>query len=141
MVGARSDGNDNIRLWGHQGRFVQPMQYERQLRELSVPTAEAQAIEEPLSVVEPAPVLTGAEGIICQYAWSCETALYVARRESGSDYIAGANYLNCVGTFQLHPIHHWRFYEKGWDPYSFDIAQNVQVAFELWLEQGWEPWV
>ncbi len=101
--------------------------------------AEADTTEYIAEIQQPE-VSLDAEAIICSYGWDCSTALYVARLESGSDFTAGANYLGCVGTFQLHPVHHWRFYQHGWDPYTYDIAQNTAIAYELWLTSGWAPW-
>ncbi len=82
-----------------------------------------------------------AEALICSYAWNCETALAVARQESGPDYIADCNDSGHCGTMQLScELHGWRFAAHGWDCWDCDMSQNVQVAYELWSEQGWTPW-
>lgn len=95
----------------------------------------------PLSV-EPEPVLTDIEAAICAYGWDCWTALRIARCESGPDYIAGYNGHGAAGTFQLMPVHAWRFEARGWSFYDDALIpeRNIAVAFDLWSEQGWRPW-
>ena len=44
---------------------------------------------------------------------------------------------------QLMPIHAWRFTRQGWD-YWVDVfvpERNVAIAYELYLEQSWNPWL
>ncbi len=68
-------------------------------------------------------------------------ALAVARQESGPDYAAGCNASGHCGTLQLScALHGWRFAERGWDCWASDFVQNIQIAYELYLEQSWTPW-
>ena len=82
------------------------------------------------------------ERLICAYDWACETALAVARCESGPDYIAGFNGSGHGGTFQLAALHAWRFAERGWDFWTDALIpeRNIAVAYSLYSEQGWAPW-
>lgn len=77
-----------------------------------------------------------AVSIICapQYSWSCEQALAVAWRESNWQphaYNAGCG---CAGLFQIASVHG--------HPLStlFDPEMNVAIAYELYLQRGWQPW-
>ena len=86
--------------------------------------------------------LTEIELLICRLSWPCEQALQVARCESGSDYIAGANSSGHICTYQISwHFHHKRFEAHGWGyEDAFVPERNIQVAHEIWLEQGWRPW-
>jgi hypothetical protein len=86
--------------------------------------------------------LQGIEELICAYPWDCWTALAIARCESGPDYLAGYNSHGAAGTFQIMPVHAWRFTVRGWSFYDDSLvpARNIAVAFDLWSEQGWRPW-
>lgn len=92
----------------------------------------------------PGPVTPGneIEALICSYPWPCGEALNVSRCEAGPDYIAGFNASGHAGSFQISPLHAWRFAQWGWDFWvdALVVARNVAVAFEIWLEQGWRPW-
>jgi len=80
-----------------------------------------------------------AEQIICAYSWDCNTALYFARQESGSDYQADCNNSGHCGTWQIDcALHGWRFTTSCW---TAGIEENTAVAYQLWLEQGWKPWL
>ena len=85
---------------------------------------------------------TGAAEVICAYPWDCPTALRVARCESGSDLEAGFNVSGHAGTFQISPIHAWRFAKRGLDFWTdaTTLTWNVDVAYELWTERGWYAW-
>lgn len=69
---------------------------------------------------------------ICSYSWPCAKALRVAACES--DY--GRNDTNSyyVGIFQIDPYLH------GWRGDIYTWEGNIDVAYQLWSEQGWVPW-
>jgi len=77
-----------------------------------------------------------AREVICSYAWPCEQALSVARCESEFDPWAfnAGNY----GWFQINAVHQARV--DGNVDALFDPVINTQVAFALWLENGWSIW-
>lgn len=43
------------------------------------------------------------------------------------------------GLFQIHPVHFWRFRERGGSS-PMDPVANAAVALEIWTEEGWAPW-
>ena len=75
--------------------------------------------------------------LICSYSWDCAKAIMVARCESTMNpnaYAAG-NY----GLMQINRIHAPRFADG--DPTLFyDPAFNIEVAHQLYMERGWQPW-
>lgn len=83
--------------------------------------------------------------IIRSYDWPDDYAIAVADCESGFDplawnpfpvYLDGIEH-HATGVMQvLIPLHLWRF--EGASPY--DPAANVRVAYQLWLERGFQPW-
>lgn len=85
---------------------------------------------------------TGVEAAICAYEWECSIALRVARCESGQDYIAGYNASGHAGTFQISPIHAWRFSKRGLDFWTDAtiLEVNLEVAFEIYQERWWWAW-
>ena len=87
--------------------------------------------------------------IICRYDWPCSEAIRVVygptppnqqaplgcdNGESGGDERAGEGWSDNIGLFQINLIH------------GFTVAQlvdpvfNTQVAYDLWRDQGWQPW-
>jgi hypothetical protein len=44
------------------------------------------------------------------------------------------------GLYQIHPIHRARFAPYGGWQACTDPAANLQVAYGIYLEQGWRPW-
>ena len=96
----------------------------------------------PAPKAAPRPVLTDVEAAICSVGWpDCQKALRVARCESGPDYYAG--YSVHVGTFQISPIHAWRFTALGLDYWRHgdDFYSNSAVAYWIYKDAGgWGPW-
>lgn len=75
-----------------------------------------------------------AVSLICSYDWDCETALAVAWRESNWQphaYNAGCS---CAGLFQIHRVHGHSLSTL------FDPEMNTEIAYQLWLKEGWRPW-
>ena len=73
----------------------------------------------------------------------CKTALAVAKAESGmrcDAYNANTNGSVDLSVFQLNTIH----LAKGgeWTLANMaDCRKNVDLAYEVWQAQGWNPWV
>lgn len=76
------------------------------------------------------------EQIVCSYDWPCAQALAVMKCESSGNPMAtnGGN----LGLFQISAIHGWRV--GGNLDALLDAETNVQVAHQIWREQGWGPW-
>jgi len=96
-------------------------------------------------IVYPEDVKTDIEKYICD-KWGiadCKMALAVAKAESGLN--CDAVNVNTNGTadlsiFQLNTTH----LKKGgeWTLANMsDCYKNVDLAYQLWTEQGWNPWV
>lgn len=105
--------------------------------------AEPPAVVVPVEDVTPLAVATATvawsiEGLICSYPWPCEQALAVAWCESRYDP-AAYNPSGASGLFQIIP--YWHSWRLGPGESLFDPAVNVRVAYELYAEQGWRPWV
>lgn len=96
----------------------------------------------PEPILAPEEPLGGIEAAICAYPWECGIALRVAACESGPDYAAGYNGSGHAGTFQISPIHAWRFTNRGMDFWSdaLVLEANLDVAFEIWTERWWWAW-
>ena len=80
----------------------------------------------------------GVESIIRDYDWPDDYAIAVAWCESKFDAHAYNPASGASGVMQLIPFWHASRLRPGesW----FDGATNVRVAYELWREQGWQPW-
>jgi hypothetical protein len=73
----------------------------------------------------------------------CATALAVAKAESGMRCDAlgiNTNKTADLGVYQINTVHlkkggSWTLANMG------DCYKNVDLAYELWQQQGWEPWV
>jgi hypothetical protein len=108
------------------------------------PTAPPEPEITPEPTPEPKAALTGVEAAICAYPWECSIALRVARCESGPDYEAGFNASGHGGTFQISPIHAWRFAARGLDfwIHAVVLEWNLEVAYEIYVAAGysWRPW-
>jgi len=97
----------------------------------------------PTPILEAAPAPTEGIGvIICSYPWDCATATAVACSESGLDPLE-SNPSGAKGLFQLMPVHAWRFTARGWNYWTDwdDPVKNAAIAYEIWIEQGWAPWM
>jgi hypothetical protein len=72
---------------------------------------------------------------------SVDKALDVAWKES--NYLAGAdNGWCCLGVFQINfASHQWRLAARGLGRGGlFDARVNIEIALEIFREQGWSPW-
>lgn len=72
---------------------------------------------------------------------SVDKALDVAWKES--NYLAGAdNGWCCLGVFQInYPSHQRRLAARGLGRDGlFDARVNIEIALEIFREQGWSPW-
>lgn len=86
--------------------------------------------------------LTPIEEYICDKwgPYDCKVALSIARTESGmrADAIGiNANSVD-LGIYQINSVHYKKpgcSLQEVADPYK-----NVDCAYSIWLEQGWNPW-
>lgn len=81
----------------------------------------------------------GVQSIICAKPWPCQEALAVAACESTMDPAASNSFgAGHYGLFQISGLHAGRV---GGDLHSLlDPAVNVAVAYDIWDDQGWQPW-
>jgi hypothetical protein len=115
--------------------------------EVDAPASEDAA--QPLDVAAPAVAREDIESIICTYAWSCDTAIRIARCESNlrPDAIGAGSF----GLFQLQRsahIYRWPDFDDWWA----DAEMNIAHAYELYAGgydagkghevpgQGFGPW-
>lgn len=93
----------------------------------------------------PEDIDTDLEKYICE-KWGlmdCKMALAIASAESGLRCNAvniNDNNTADLGVFQLNTVHlkkggDWTLANMG------DCYKNVDLAYEMWKEQGWNPWV
>lgn len=80
---------------------------------------------------------------ICSKDWNCEVALAVAMAESGmradSLNLNGGHSLD-VGIFQINVKYHGK--KQGCSLAELaDKYKNVDCAYSIWKQQGWNPWV
>lgn len=82
------------------------------------------------------------EAIIRSYDWNDETALAVARCESGlnpsavgDNYPIGGLHAPSVGVFQIRLLA-----GRPSRAYLLNAANNVEYAYNMWKSQGWSPW-
>jgi len=88
---------------------------------------------------------TDIEMYICEKfgVMDCKTALAVAKAESGLNcnaFNVNSNGSVDFGIFQLNSVH----LKKGgeWTLTNMsDCEKNVDLAYQMWTEQGFEPWV
>lgn len=92
----------------------------------------------------PGEIDTPLEIYICEKfgQYDCKTALAVAKAESGlkeNAYGVNRNGTIDIGVFQVNEVH-WD--KPGCSPKElFDAESNVDCAYKLFQEQGWNPWV
>ena len=69
-------------------------------------------------------------------------AEHISFRESRNTPWAQNRRSSAAGCFQLLALHASRFTKLGldWGRDRYDALANTQVAFDLFLEQGWRPW-
>ena len=80
------------------------------------------------------------EEYICTFDWDCQTALAVARAESGmrcdAQNVNRSNSLD-AGLFQINSVH----LRKGWRIGDLlNCRQNTEYAFEIYQGSGWSAW-
>lgn len=80
---------------------------------------------------------------ICSKDWNCEVALAVATAESGmradSVNLNNGHSLD-VGIFQINLKYHGK--KEGCSLADLaDKYKNVDCAYSIWKQQGWNPWV
>ena len=77
-----------------------------------------------------------ARDLICtpDRVWDCDTALSVAWRESRFVATAYNPTCGCAGWFQIARVHGHSLSTL------FDPEANTEIAYRLWLTQGWAPW-
>lgn len=78
------------------------------------------------------------EEMIAQYDWDYDKALAVAKAESNlnPDAYNPEWHKGCqgsIGVFQIACLHDDN--EK-----LYNAEYNIQRAYEIWKEQGWQPW-
>ncbi|GAB4321012.1 MAG: hypothetical protein Kow0010_01150 [Dehalococcoidia bacterium] len=81
-------------------------------------------------------------GVLRQAGWDDQQvveALRVAGCESGWQPRAIGS-AGEQGLFQIHPVHFWRFRERGPGTSPMDPVANARIALEIWTEEGWAPW-
>ena len=87
---------------------------------------------------------TPLEEYICEKfgTYDCKPALAVASAESGlveDKYHYNSNGTIDIGIFQINEVH-WN--KLGCSPAElFDAKKNVDCAYSIWKENGWNPWV
>lgn len=114
-------------------------------RILTVTAREKVVVHQYLLPDYPEDVDSDLEKYICDKfgVMDCKIALAVAKAESGLNCDAvhiNSNNTADLGPFQLNTLH----LKKGGDwtlANMADCKKNVDLAYELWAEQGWEPWV
>ena len=87
------------------------------------------------------------ESIICSYSWNCATALRIVygptaacpTGESGGNPRAfNRRGYGHYGLWEISAIHAYRW-PDFWEAWA-DPVKNTAWAWELYQEQGWEPW-
>lgn len=98
----------------------------------------------PVPPPEPAFIWTVEQwrGLVCSYAWNCNTALCIIQRESRGDPGAGPSATGDRGLFQINQ--QWAdgnpdYWTHWWDP-----VWSTQMAWYIYAEHrnglGWQPW-
>ena len=84
------------------------------------------------------------EAIICSYDWDCGTALRVAFCESR--YHPDSTNGIMLGLYQISDYDPASGWQGWWRYFGFDSARyvepayNVELAYLIWQESGWDPW-
>jgi hypothetical protein len=114
-------------------------------RILTVTPRVPEVVEKTIVIDYPDDIDTPLEQYICNKfgVMDCKIALAVAKAESGLNcdaYNINNNGSVDLSVFQLNSVH----LKKGGEWTLENMAncyKNVDLAYELWREQGWEPWV
>jgi hypothetical protein len=80
------------------------------------------------------------ESLICKKDWDCNTAVAIAKAESGLRCNAiNTNNNKSVdsGLFQINSVHKAKYQGKN----IFDCETNIEVAYQIYKNQGWSPWI
>ena len=83
------------------------------------------------------------EGQICRaFGPDCKMALAISQAENGTrrcDRVNVNKDLSIdVGVFMLNSVH----FKKGYTLNDFtDCQKNIEIAYSLFKQQGWTPWV
>jgi len=92
--------------------------------------------------------LPGLQELICSYRWPCEIATEIFRCESVNfrpDVVYGPTVspTRDRGIAQINEVHAEKFTRRGWDYYTdaFVPARNLTIAEEIYLDQGFGPWM
>lgn len=83
---------------------------------------------------------TAIEDLICQKDWDCQTAIAVAKAESGLNCKAlnkNNNHTIDSGIFQVNSVHKQKYQGKD----ILDCQTNIDIAYQIYKAQGWSPWV
>lgn len=76
-------------------------------------------------------------GLVAAYPlWDVDRMLRIMNCESGGSPTAYNGVTGVAGLFQIHPL-----WQKVWPGNYYDPATNVAVAYQVWLEQGYDAWV
>lgn len=134
-----------LTLYVNSNEFVWRFPLEIKTHKILTVTPRVPKIVEKTIVVDyPEDIDTDIEKYICDKfgVMDCKIALAVAKAESGLS--CDAFHINDNGSvdlsvFQLNSVH----LKKGgeWTLQNMaDCYKNVDLAYQLWTEQGWEPW-
>lgn len=77
-------------------------------------------------------------GLLAQYNWDQRVALAVMRAESGCNPVAASPSCDS-GLMQINCVHIAKV--NGNLAALKDPATNIQVAYQIYAAQGWNPWV
>ena len=132
---------------GHKFQFNKPVEVTLNAP-IEILEREAQ-IKEIVKVVEELPSLdnlTPIEDYICEKwgVFDCRVALAVSKAENGTRqpdrFHVNTNGTIDVGIFQINSVHFDN--REGCSLAEIvDEYKNVDCAYQMWLEQGWTPWV
>lgn len=75
------------------------------------------------------------EKICSVFKENCNDAIKVAKCESGLNPLSVNKTSSARGLFQI--MQSWHKIDQRW---LFIPEINIQVAYQLWRDQGWEPW-
>ena len=83
------------------------------------------------------------EEMIAGYDWDYDTALAVAKAESNLNPNAynPEAHRGCSGSYSVMQVACIHYEKRGiYGEERFDPKVNIQIAYEIYSEQGWKPW-